>query len=42
MGALTLRNVVGQHSLDDLLAKTEVINASIRQILDTTTVEWGV
>ena len=38
----TLRNVVGQHSLDDVLAKTEVINASIRQILDTTTVEWGV
>src|SRR5271166_3435518 len=38
----TLRNVVGQHCLDDVLAKTEVINASIRQILDTTTVEWGV
>src|ERR1700739_1589202 len=38
----TLRNVVGQHSLDDVLAKTEVINASSRQILDTTTVEWGV
>src|SRR5271168_323006 len=38
----TLRNVVGQHSLDDVLAKTEVINANIRQILDTTTVEWGV
>jgi regulator of protease activity HflC (stomatin/prohibitin superfamily) len=38
----TLRNVVGQHSLDDVLAKTEVVNASIRQILDTTTVEWGV
>lgn len=38
----TLRNVVGQHSLDDVLAQTEKINASIRQILDTTTVEWGV
>ena len=37
-----MRSVVGQHSLDDVLAKTEVINASIRQILDTTTVEWGV
>ncbi len=38
----TLRNVVGQHSLDDVLAQTEKINASIRQILDTTTVGWGV
>lgn len=38
----TLRNVVGQHSLDEVLANTEKINGSIRQILDTTTVEWGV
>ena len=38
----TLRNVVGQHSLDEVLAQTEKINASIRQTLDTTTVEWGV
>ena len=38
----TLRNVVGQHSLDEVLAQTEKIKASIRQILDTTTVEWGV
>ena len=38
----TLRNVVGQHSLDEVLAQTEKINGSIRQILDTTTVEWGV
>ncbi|MGB8390371.1 SPFH domain-containing protein [Mycobacterium sp.] len=38
----TLRNVVGQHSLDEVLAQTERINGSIRQILDTTTVEWGV
>ena len=38
----TLRNVVGQHSLDQVLAQTEKINGSIRQILDTTTVEWGV
>jgi len=35
----TLRTVVGQHSLDEVLAQTERINASIRQILDTTTVE---
>lgn len=38
----TLRNVVGQHSLDEVLAQTEKINASTRQILDTTTAEWGV
>jgi regulator of protease activity HflC (stomatin/prohibitin superfamily) len=38
----TLRNVVGRHSLDEVLAQTEKINGSIRQILDTTTVEWGV
>ncbi|ANS26295.1 band 7 domain-containing protein [Rhodococcus opacus] len=38
----TLRNVVGQHSLDEALSDTGVINGSIRQILDTTTLEWGV
>ncbi|WP_133762747.1 SPFH domain-containing protein [Mycobacterium sp. PDNC021] len=38
----TLRNVVGQHSLDDVLANTSEINTSIRQILDTNTLEWGV
>jgi regulator of protease activity HflC (stomatin/prohibitin superfamily) len=38
----TLRKVVGQHTLDQALAETDVINAGIRQILDTTTLEWGV
>ena len=38
----TLRNVVGQHTLDEALAETEVINANIRQILDVITLEWGV
>lgn len=38
----TLRKVVGKHSLDDALAETDVINSDIRQILDTTTLEWGV
>jgi regulator of protease activity HflC (stomatin/prohibitin superfamily) len=38
----TLRNVVGQHSLDEVLAETSVINGSIREILDTTTLNWGV
>ena len=38
----TLRNVVGRHSLDEVLSETAVINTSIRQILDTTTLDWGV
>jgi regulator of protease activity HflC (stomatin/prohibitin superfamily) len=38
----TLRKVVGKHTLDETLAETEVINDDIRQILDVTTVEWGV
>ncbi len=38
----TLRNVVGQHALDEVLADTKGINASIRQILDVITLEWGV
>jgi regulator of protease activity HflC (stomatin/prohibitin superfamily) len=38
----TLRNVVGQHPLDDVLAETSVINGNIREILDKTTVEWGI
>ncbi|MGF6882808.1 regulator of protease activity HflC (stomatin/prohibitin superfamily) [Nocardia sp. GAS34] len=38
----TLRKVVGQHTLDQALAETDTINVDIRQILDTTTLEWGV
>jgi regulator of protease activity HflC (stomatin/prohibitin superfamily) len=38
----TLRNVVGQHTLDEILAKTDRINEDIRSILDRTTTEWGV
>ncbi|HTW13876.1 MAG TPA: SPFH domain-containing protein [Nocardioides sp.] len=38
----TLRNVVGQHTLDQALAETDSINANIREILDRTTTEWGV
>ncbi|WP_405166242.1 slipin family protein [Nocardia sp. NBC_01499] len=38
----TLRKVVGQHTLDEALAETDIINAGIREILDTTTLEWGV
>ncbi|TVY99921.1 slipin family protein [Trebonia kvetii] len=38
----TLRKVVGQHSLDQTLSETDQINLDIRQILDVTTVDWGV
>jgi regulator of protease activity HflC (stomatin/prohibitin superfamily) len=38
----TLRKVVGQHSLDETLSETDQINADIREILDTTTTDWGV
>ncbi len=38
----TLRKVVGQHTLDETLSETDRINGDIRQILDVTTVEWGV
>jgi regulator of protease activity HflC (stomatin/prohibitin superfamily) len=37
----TLRNVVGQHTLDQTLSETDTINANIREILDRTTTEWG-
>ncbi|MCW2693085.1 MAG: band 7 protein [Mycobacterium sp.] len=38
----TLRKVVGQHTLDETLSETDRINADIREILDVTTVAWGV
>jgi regulator of protease activity HflC (stomatin/prohibitin superfamily) len=38
----TLRKVVGQHLLDEILAETDRINASIPLILDPMTKEWGV
>lgn len=38
----TLRRVVGQHHLDETLSDTAALNASIREILDVTTAEWGV
>jgi hypothetical protein len=38
----TLRKVVGQHTLDETLFETDRINIDIREILDVTTVDWGV
>jgi len=38
----TLRKVVGRHTLDETLSETDKINSDIREILDVTTVDWGV
>jgi regulator of protease activity HflC (stomatin/prohibitin superfamily) len=38
----TVRNVVGQFVLDDLLAKTVSINDKIKDVIDTHTEPWGV
>jgi len=38
----TLRKVVGQHTLDDILAETDTINEDIKNILEVETSEWGV
>jgi SPFH domain/Band 7 family protein len=38
----TLRKVIGQHTLDEILAETDRINTVIREILDVATEEWGV
>ncbi len=38
----TLRNVVGQSELDDLLANREEINHKLQRIIDETTEPWGV
>ncbi len=38
----TLRSVLGQHELDDMLAEREKLNADIQAILDQTTATWGI
>lgn len=38
----TLRSVVGQAELDDLLARREHINATLQEIIDRQTDPWGV
>lgn len=38
----TLRKIVGQHTLDETLTETDVINGDIRKILDVTTIDWGI
>jgi len=38
----TLRSVLGQHELDDMLAQREKLNTHVQQILDTSTDVWGI
>lgn len=38
----TLRSVLGQHELDEMLAEREKLNADIQQILDKQTDIWGI
>lgn len=38
----TLRSVLGQHELDELLSERDKLNADIREILDKQTDAWGI
>lgn len=38
----TLRSVLGQHELDDMLAERDKLNADIQEILDARTDNWGI
>jgi regulator of protease activity HflC (stomatin/prohibitin superfamily) len=38
----TLRSVLGQHEMDDLLSQRDKLNADVQQILDQSTENWGI
>jgi regulator of protease activity HflC (stomatin/prohibitin superfamily) len=38
----TVRNIVGQHALDEVLSNTGKINELVKTILESTIVQWGV
>jgi regulator of protease activity HflC (stomatin/prohibitin superfamily) len=38
----TLRSVLGQHEMDDLLAQRDKLNVDIQRILDQSTESWGI
>ncbi|MBK6354519.1 MAG: slipin family protein [Saprospiraceae bacterium] len=37
-----LRNIIGQHSLDEVLREREEINGTLQKIVDSTTEPWGI
>jgi regulator of protease activity HflC (stomatin/prohibitin superfamily) len=38
----TLRSVLGQHELDDMLSERDALNADIQELLDQRTDNWGI
>ena len=42
MSQTTLRSVIGEHELDELLSEREEINSKIQDILDKQTDPWGI
>jgi regulator of protease activity HflC (stomatin/prohibitin superfamily) len=38
----TLRSVLGQHELDEMLSKRATLNADVQDILDARTKQWGI
>ena len=38
----TLRSVLGQHEMDDLLAQRDKLNADVQRIIDESTEAWGI
>src|SRR5207253_10100290 len=37
-----LRNIIGQHLLDEVLREREEINGTLQKIVDTITEQWGI
>ena len=42
LSVTALRNIIGQHQLDEVLRERAAINASLMQIVDAATESWGV
>ncbi len=42
MGQTTLRSILGEHELDDLLSNREKINQKLQEIIDSRTDPWGI
>ena len=42
LGQTTLRSILGQHELDELLSKRAELNQVLRELLDDATDPWGI